>query len=68
MQRAADGKVPVKSHDAKVEPLITPEGEEEVELCKTAHKRDGLGCGEEVGQHVRDSCGDIAYFQDREIP
>lgn len=68
VQRTADGKVPVKGHDAKVEALITPEREEEIELCKTAHKGDGLACGQEVGQHVRDSRGDITYFQEREVP
>lgn len=38
----ADGKIPVKGHDAKVEALVTPEREEEVELCKTTHEGDGL--------------------------
>lgn len=68
MQRLADGQVPVKGHDAKEEALITTKGEEEVELCETTHKSDGLSCGEEVGQHVRHGGGDIAYFQEREIP
>ena len=68
MQRTADGKIPVKGHDAKVEALITPKREEEVELCKTTHEGDGLAWGQEVSQHIRDSCGDITYFQEREIP
>lgn len=67
MQRAADGKVPVEGHDAKEEALIASKREEEVELCETTHERDGLACGEEVGQHVRGGRGDIAYFQEREI-
>lgn len=67
MQRTTDGKVPVKGHDTKEEALIIPEREEEVELCKTVHKRNGLACGEEIGQHVRHGRGDITYFQEREI-
>jgi hypothetical protein len=41
MQRAADGKVPVKGHDAKVESLSTPESKEE-ELCKQLTKEMDL--------------------------
>lgn len=58
MQRAAHGKVPVKGHNAKEEALVVPK-REEVELHKTAHKGDGLACGQEVGQHVGDGGGDI---------
>lgn len=62
VQWAADGQVPIISHDTEEEAFSCAQGNEEVELSETTREGYGLGFGKKIDQHVGDCAGHIPDF------
>lgn len=67
VQGAADGQVPIISHDAEEEAFSCAQGKKEVKLGEASGEGDGLSFGEKIDQHVGDCAGHIPDLQEGEV-